>query len=172
MSIHQNFKMFLRCLFRATSEPFLINHFSLWDNINLFSLYYKMGICLNLWTIDQYISHENDAYIEEFLNYLRVQKYKNKLCILIFLFLQFAKNFVSRILLLVIAKSNLNYLQFMMMNEKNLVILIAKKIRNFMKLRTNLVLLNFWMDYLVKMADCLNLFVNAGNYFMQNDYFT
>ena len=52
---------------------------------------------------------------------------------------------------------------FMMMNEKNLGLLIAEKIRNFMKLRTNFVLLNFRTDYLVKMEDCLNLFVNAGD---------
>ena len=70
---------------------------------------------------------------------------------------------VNRILLLVIARSTLNYLRFIMMNEKNLGLLIAEKIRNFMKLRTNLVLLNFRTDYLVKMEDCLNLFVNAGD---------
>ena len=51
----------------------------------------------------------------------------------------------------------------MMMNEKNLGLLIAEKIRNFMKLRTNFVLLNFRTDYLVKMEECLNLFVNAGD---------
>ena len=51
----------------------------------------------------------------------------------------------------------------MMMNEKNLGLLIAEKIRNFMKLRTNFVLLNVRTDYLVKMEDCLNLFVNAGD---------
>ena len=70
---------------------------------------------------------------------------------------------VNRILLLVIAQSTINYLRFMMMNEKNLGLLIAEKIRNFMKLRTNFVLLNFRTDYLVKMEDCLNLFVNAGD---------
>ena len=70
---------------------------------------------------------------------------------------------VNRILLLVIAQSTLNYLHFMMMNEKNLGLLIAKKIRNFMKLRTNFVLLNFRTDYLLKMGYCLNLFVNAGD---------
>ena len=51
----------------------------------------------------------------------------------------------------------------MMMNEKNLGLLIDEKIRNFMKLRTNFVLLNFLTGYLIKMADCLNLFVNAGD---------
>lgn len=70
---------------------------------------------------------------------------------------------VNRILLLVIAQSTINYLRFMMMNEKNLDLLIAEKIGNFMKLRTNFVQLNFRTDYLVKMTDCLNLFVNAGD---------
>ena len=70
---------------------------------------------------------------------------------------------VNRILLLVIAQSTINYLRFMMMNEKNLDLLIAEKIGNFMKLRTNFVQLNFRTDYLVKMEDCLNLFVNAGD---------